>query len=298
MAESLTSIIPAAGEATRLRPHSLREQKPMMLMGNPNRRIIDYPLEVARSSDEVFVLTHYDEARSRPLEEYVKSRGEAQILRDWRIMGAASLINFSDALFERDPQGSSVILPADHIIEGLSMQAFHRHHLEHEAEITMLTVPRKPYGQYVRTENEKIAELSSEMSEDSRSSAGIYIITHSTLLEWVRREKRNGWKGETRSLLNDVIHPAVDEGIVITYEMPENGYWDDAGTIGRYYYNNMRLSGGENVISPEAIVSDESTVRRSVVLGGVAINAGAMIEEAVVSGSGLDMQITRVNVNG
>ena len=149
----------------------------------------------------------------------------------------------------------------------------------------------------MRTENEKVADLSSEMSDNSRSSAGIYVITHKMLLEWAQREKRNGWKGETRSLLNDVIYPAVEEGVVTAYSMPEDGYWDDAGTIGRYHYNNMRLSGGENVISPEATVSDESIVKRSVVLGDVAMNESVMIEEAVVSGSGADMYMTKVDMN-
>ncbi len=76
--------------------------------------------------------------------------------------------------------------------------------------------------------------------------------------------------------------------------MPEDGYWDDAGTIERYYYNNMRLSGGENVISCDSEVDGESTLRRSVVLGSVAIRAGAIIEEAIVSGNGEDMQITKM----
>ena len=294
MSESLRTIIPAAGEATRLRPHSLIEQKPMLLMGSSDRRIVDGPLGLAAETDSTFVIVHHDEDRTHSLEGHVRGRSEAQILRDRQLMGAASLIHFSDILFESDPEGSSLILPADHIIEGVDLQAFHDHHLARGKDITVLAVAPKPYGQYVEEQNGIAMNLTSDQAERGLSSAGVYIVSNRLMLGWASRERKQGWMGEGRSFLNDVVHPAVDKREVSVYRLPENGYWDDAGTVERYHYNNMRLSGGENVIDRAASVDPEAIVRRSIIMGSAAITAGAIIESAIISADTFQQYETRV----
>jgi ADP-glucose pyrophosphorylase len=294
MSESLTCIIPAAGEATRLRPHSLIEQKPMMLMGSPDRRIIDGPLDLAYETDATFVVVSNDENRTRSLERHVRARSEAQVLRDRQLMGAASLIHFSDVLFESNPDGSSLIQPADHIIEGVDLQAFHDHHLARDKDVTMLTVSPKPYGQYIQERDGVAINLTSDLPERGLSSAGVYIVKNRRMLEWARQERKKGWNGESRSFLGDVIQPSVAEDAVTIYRLPETGYWDDAGTIERYHYNNMRLSGGDNVIDTMAFVHPEAAIRRSIIMGSAAITAGAIIESVIISANKFQQYETRV----
>ena len=44
---NLNSIIPTAGNATRLYPHTLFQQKAMLPMGSPDKRVIDSAINIA-----------------------------------------------------------------------------------------------------------------------------------------------------------------------------------------------------------------------------------------------------------
>ena len=292
--ESLNCIIPAAGEATRLRPHSHVEQKPAMLMGSPTTRIIDFALDFAKTADEIHVITHHDEQRTQTLDKHISSQDNIHMIRDRALMGAASLIEYADRLFENHPDGSCAIVSADHIIQGISLREMQLQHIENSYDITMLTSTQKSYGQYVETDGIAATRMSDRPIEGSVSSTGIYLIKNTYMREWAARERANGWSGESRSLLQSVIRPSITDGHVATFSLPETAYWADAGTLKRYHYNNMRFSGGANVISKEATVHPDAKVRRSVILGRTAVSAGAMIESAIVSGTGTSLHITKV----
>ena len=241
MDRRLTAIIPAAGEATRLRPHTLTVQKPMLPMGDGDKRLIDWALGISKSANRTFTILHYDKNRTSDLEERIRSRSESQLLRDKRRMGAASLIAFADDLFMSNYRGDSIILPADHVIDNLDVDDFYSTHKETDAECTVLTVPTKQYGQYISSSGDIAMGIHSIRELGDKSSSGIYIIKNEQILQWTKDEKSNGWNGDARSLLRDFIIPMIQGNKVATYALPDDGYWDDAGTIQRYYYNKHAL---------------------------------------------------------
>ena len=65
MLRGLRSIIPAAGEATRLRPHTLVKQKPMLSMGSDGKKIIDWSLNIASQTESTTVTLHFDESKTK-----------------------------------------------------------------------------------------------------------------------------------------------------------------------------------------------------------------------------------------
>lgn len=295
MLRGLRSIIPAAGEATRLRPHTLVKQKPMLPMGSDGKKIIDWSLNIASQTESTTVTLHFDESKTKDLENHLESKKDkVAALRDSRRMGAASLIAFSYDLFEPYPEGNSLILPADHVVENINLSEFYEKHLEMDADVTILGVDIKPYGQYIHAHNGTVGEISDHPGgSEYMSSSGIYIISNIKLLEWIARNKRNGWNGEHRSFMRDFITPLIYTGNVVSHRLPDESYWDDAGTIKRYYDNNMRLSLSNNVLDDEATIGGEATVSRSVLIGSTAIKSG-IIDAEIISSDGLNQYSTKI----
>ena len=88
MLRGLRSIIPAAGEATRLRPHTLVKQKPMLPMGSDGKKIIDWSLNIASQTESTTVTLHFDESKTKDLENHLESKKDkVAALRDSRRMG-------------------------------------------------------------------------------------------------------------------------------------------------------------------------------------------------------------------
>src|SRR5574337_759567 len=105
MRETLTCLIPAGGEGTRLNPHTCREQKPMLLMGNPDQRIIDFSLKLSSASDHTIVTTSSVAEKAETIENYVRQYPNVAVLRDLRMIGAASLIDYYGIFCQEDPNG-------------------------------------------------------------------------------------------------------------------------------------------------------------------------------------------------
>ena len=53
------------------------------------------------------------------------------------------------------------------------------------------------------------------------------------MLECIAGEKKQGWAGETRSMLQDFIMPKIYKGQASVYKLDNSGYWDDVGTLRR-----------------------------------------------------------------
>ena len=292
---NLNSIIPTAGNATRLYPHTLFQQKAMLPMGSPDKRVVDSAIDIAQQTNETYMTLHWDEEYTKPLLGHIATRNsEITTFRDRHIMGAASLIEFSDELFENDIEKDTIILPADHIIEGLDVEDFYLTHKNLGDDVTILLVPPKDYGQYVGVSENIAVDISTDRSSFTLSSSGIYIIRNKAMLEWAAMEKKQGWAGETRSMLQDFITPNAYKGQASVYKLHESGYWDDVGTLRRYYLNNMRLSGGENVIDNNVEISSNAKIRRSIVLGGVAVTDLYRINKEIVSQNDNILYRTRI----
>jgi len=291
--ETLTCFIPAGGEGTRLKPHTNRIPKPMLPMGDPERKLIDYALNVSENCEHILVSTNFDPEKAVCVEEYARRIPGVTILRDKRLaIGAASLIDYFDILSHEDSNGDMVIIPADHVFEAVDLFRFQDYHQELRANITLLVVPALDYGDYALVKDGFVERVVKRKIRDSLSITGVYIIRNRYLLDWIRKELINGWEGEGRSMSRDLIIPAVSKDKVAAYLLPENGYWDDAGTIHRYYNNNMRLSGGRNVISSNAQIAPDVPINSSVVINGPIIDKDLGLNRTIISGSNRDYNIT------
>ena len=93
--------------------------------------------------------------------------------------------------------------------------------------------------------------------------------------------------------MRDFITPLIYTGNVVSHRLPDEGYWDDAGTIKRYYDNNMRLSLSNNVLDDEATIGGEATVSRSVLIESTAIKSG-IIDAEIISSDGLNQYSTKI----
>lgn len=293
MIETLTCLIPAGGEGTRLRPHTEEIQKPMLLMGASHRRIIDFSLGLSREADHVLVTTNVDPWKAEQVETYVADRADVRVLRDLRRIGAGSLLDYYPVFEQEDPDGDLVVLPADMVYENFELKDFHEKHRETGADVTLLVVAQKDYGEYVIVDGERATRIVTEPAEASLSTTGVYMFKNRYLLDWMKKELERGWNGEPRGMYRDIIGPAVKNNRASIYKMPDGGYWDDAGTLRRYHCNNMRYSLGQNVISPSALVGDNTQLIQCVVLGSPIIGPGAIFHEAIISGVGNNTIVTR-----
>lgn len=289
---SLHAYIPAGGEGTRLMPHTATEQKPMLLMGSATVRLIDFALRATGSCESRFVATNSDPRKAEPTEIHVAYASDALVLRDKKALGGAAIISYME-LFE-SLEGDIAIVPADHVHEGLSLKALHEHHVAMGRDVTLLTTNPKPYGDYVSIGGGKVEGLATNSEPNTRSITGIYIITLDHLVGWMKAQLDAGWDEEPLSMSRDVIFPAIREGRAAALDMPPGGYWDDAGTIRRYFLNNMRFSLWSSVVSPASTVHPDAEIKYSVVVGSPELGSDFRADRCIVSGNGSNVNISEV----
>lgn len=293
--EALVGIVPAGGLGTRLRPHTFETPKPLLSMGSSQERLIDSALDLLEGScTEVIVTTQY---MAEMVEGHVSQSYEGVVvMRDHATVGTAGALLVNAIMREHLDSGDDIVfMPSDHIHEGICMEDYSLFHRESGADITLLTATPKSYGEFVRTENDRATGVLKAREPGVVSTTGIFMMKSRYLLDWVTRKIRDGYDGRAINMYHDFIVPAVESAIVATYQIPPHGYWDDAGTLERYWVNNMRLSGGENVISPEASVAS-AQLTRCVVLGEVELS-GLELSDSVISNGSNGPVVSRVDYN-
>lgn len=289
----LTGVIPAGGFGTRLQPHTLEIPKPLLLMGSAERLMFDSAVELATAScQEVLMTTDY---KATMLEDCVGDRYPAvTLLRDRKTIGNAGfLLEHYVKLRELPADGDTLVMPSDHIHENFSIEDFLLFHKSVEADITMLVTPPKAYGEYVRAEGNWARSVEYSPIGPAVSSTGIFMFRNSYLQAWARLQINQGWDGESMSFYHDIVVPAVGDARVATFSLGD-GYWDDAGTLHRYFKNNMRLSNGENVISHSANINESTRLEKCVVLGNVCLR-DVSIKNAVISQSIRGLHVTPID---
>lgn len=281
----LTCCIFSGGRATRLFPHtaSPKNQKSMLVMGNNKQRLIDFSLRSSMKADHTYVITSSSPEKSEIVESYVVQWPDVFIIRDKREVEAGTLIDYYDTIKNEDPNGDIAILAPDHVHENFDLKKFHQHHLQTGRDVTLLVVSAKNYGSFVIDRNGLAEGVYSYYAPGMFSTCGTYIIKTRSLLEWIHSQSTNGWNGTLMSMYYDVICPIIEQRRASIFHLSEDGYWDDAGTLTRYYQNNMRLSNGKSVISEEALVPNSENITECVVIGNTVIPAHQKIHRAIVS---------------
>lgn len=293
--EQLTGYVAAGGQGSRLRPHTLETPKPILPMGTGRRRVIDDSLGVAEKyCSHTFVTTYY---QARQVEDYVKGRPRVTILHDSQAVGdGGSIIEHSrKILSEEGINGSFLIMPGDHILENFPIPEFFAHHERTGADVTLMVTPPRSFGEYVVMDRGQAKQIISTARRDSMSTIGIYLISNRYLFNWINTQLQLGWNKQKLGVTDDIIHPAIHKGHVETFCMSDESYWDDAGTVSRYWYNNMRLSKNKNVIDERASIDPTARLNGCVIIGKTKINGSIVLQNAIVSqDSENNLQITKI----
>lgn len=281
MSEKLTTFIPAGGLGSRLRPHTLETPKPLLIMGSPDRRIIDGPLDMCTEpSERIWVTTDY---LGDQIETYLADRPKVTILKDSKTIGSGgSLVEHYSLLSELEEDGDLLVLPSDHIYDGsFSIDEYVNTHRLSDADMTLMTVPNKPYGEYLWVQGNSALGIKKTPFQFSVSTTGTYMFRNAFILGILQRLRREN-DGQL-NIYKDIVCPAVGNTAVSHYFVDStNGFWEDTGTPERFLNSNMRISDGRSVIDHHVEVSDKVKLSRCVVLANTALRAG-FFEDCIIS---------------
>lgn len=277
----LVGYIPAGGLGERLRPLTTNFPKPLLLMGEKDRRIIDFPVSCVRKiTSRVLITTAFCHER---FSSYFDGDDKGLIfLRDVYLLNVGgSLLQHYGLISEPGLLGDNVLMvPGDHVVENVDFDEMSRSHIENNADITIGLVEKKKYGDYVCLDRfGGVVEIG---TEGDFSYTGICIIKSLFLLDELNRIIKAGWDNTNFDFGKGIVAAAIGRFNVKGYGFGSGSYWDDAGTIDRYFLNNMRLSKGENVISASAEVTDVSKVTRSVILDRARVKLTDQVNDAIM----------------
>lgn len=288
MKERVTGFIPAGGEGRRLKPLTDRWPKPALLMGSESKRIIDFPLDLLeKRADNVIVSTGYFPGI---LETYLESREDPSLIvfQDrglWNIGG--SLLQHYERMVKDDLLSDNIIvIPGDHVIEGLELVELVRFHEENKADVSAVVINFKPYGDYLSLREDGSIACQDFLGRGGKcyNSTGIYVFRTDYLLDRIKREIERGWNGGEFDLTKKVVFPAIGKDLVFGFLLgDEFSYWDDAGTVLRYFHNNMRLSHGGNIIAANSSIGEQVTLEHTIVLDRVRLIGKCKMVNVVVS---------------
>ena len=286
MSHELIGYIPAGGLGERLRPLTTNFPKPLLLMGEKDRRIIDFPMScVKRITSRVLIATAFCHER---LIAYFGEGDEGLIfLRDSYLLDiGGSLLQHYKLISEPGLLGDNILMiPGDHVVENVDFDEMNRLHIENNADISIGLVERRGYGDYVCLDRlGKVVEMG---KRGDFSYTGICIIKSSFLLSQLNRIIEDGWDYTSFDFGKGIVVAALGRFNVRGYCFGRNSYWDDAGTIDRYFFNNMRLSGGKNVVSPSAEIVDVSVFTRSIILDEARVKLTSEISNVIISPASL-----------
>ncbi len=208
-----------------------------------------------------------------------------------------------------------LILSGDHIYK-MDYARMLRHHIESKADATIavIRVPMEEahrFGIMNTDEKDRITSFEEKPAHplSNNASMGIYIFDWKTLKAYLDRD--DGDPASEHDFGKNIIPAMLDDGkTMVAY--PFSGYWKDVGTVQSLWEANMDLLGdppvfdlgdpawriytrnpslpahvvGQKAHIENAIVAEgcivEGTVKNSVLFCGVRVDAGAVVEDAVV----------------
>lgn len=284
MLEKLTGFIPAGGKGERLYPLTVTCPKPALLMGSGNKRLIDHSLQVIPNESNVVISVGF---QGKVLTEYLCQkpfRQDTEILYDTSLSNIAGSMAQHIKEIERIFSDYVLVLPADHILKGLDIKRLLDEHISRNANITVLVTEPKKYGDYLDTDKGNVIGVSNQdQYSNIYSSTGIYLFKTSFLLSSIHQKLSQGWQGEECDLTKEIVFPSIQSGNVICHVLGRNCYWDDTGTLERYYQNNIRLSVGNNVISHTALIDECVDLDQVIVLDGARLHSRVKLKRVIVA---------------
>ena len=264
--ESLTGFIPAGGEGQRLRPLTETHAKPILPVGSAESTLLDQGLDgLSTVADSIVVTTFY---RPDDIETVLERRTEdIWVARDRNLLNVGgSMLQHFDLLSEPLAGGADLlVMPSDQAHRNLDLTGFTESHRNSGAEVSVLAVADKTYG-------DPVSDVTNRGVDASTKLTGIYLFSSTFLAKRLLAELKQGWEREPYDLRNDVLKKDPPPGINVF--VPECAYWDDAGTLERYLAANLVLSEGACVISDQARVDDDAELTACVVIGAAEVPGG------------------------
>lgn len=281
--EKLTSFIPAGGRGERLKPLTEKFPKPLLLMGEANKRIIDYVLTCVKSSSSNIIISISHAAQC--FEKYFTCPdNDTQFIHDRYILNiGGSLLQHYYWINKNAVFGDFLLIaPADHVVENIKIEQMLKAHMEKQADITVGLVSPRLYGDYLEINKDKFVIGFGTNSTGKMSSTGIYIFRTNFLMDMLRKEINSGWDNSPFDIGRDIVMPAIGKSRIAGFIFSAEAYWDDAGTIERYYSNNMRISKGNSVIATNAFVENREDVIQSIILDESLVPRGKILSRSIV----------------
>ena len=322
MGKEMIAMLLAGGQGSRLYALTQKLAKPAVPFGG-KYRIIDFPLSNCVNSgiDTVGILTQYQPLE---LNEYIgngqpwdldRIYGGVHVLppyqkasgSDW-YKGTANAIYQNISFIERYDPEYVIILSGDQICKQ-DYSDFLRFHKEKNAEfsVAVMEVPWEEaprFGLMVTDDDDRITEFQEKPKnpKSNLASMGIYIFNWDILKQYLIEDEADP---ESENDFGNNIIPNLlrDERKMYAYHF--NGYWKDVGTIPSLWEANMevldedwkiysrnsgmpghKICAGANV--ENSMITDgckiAGSVKHSILFAGVKVEAGAVVEDAVVMG--------------
>jgi glucose-1-phosphate thymidylyltransferase len=293
-------IIPAAGQGTRLRPHTYTKPKALLSLGN--RPIISHILDniVEAGITEIVIIVGYEKDK---LIKYVTSnyrdKCNFSFIEQKKRLGLGHAIYSAAEFLDGEPV---LIALGDSLYENSfsdMLKEFNKSS-DWNGAITVKDVPNpQAYGVVVTQENTNVVKKLVEKPKNpisSKAITGVYMIRNSDELQNALKElinsDRTGAGGEYQ--LTDALQIMVNKDLKLG--VIDSGKWFDCGrkeallAAHRYVLNkkeNSSINSELNntiIISPVAIQSD-CHISNSVIGPYVSIDRGTVIEHSIVSSS-------------
>lgn len=240
MDKELVAFIPAAGIGRRLRPLTYFYPKPCLpVKGKP---LIEYAIEQCLPICEpIFISTYYKENNLR---KCLESRPYLKRLTFWSDKNndniGGSLIRHQKTVFSSSIIAEHVlVIPSDHVLKNFPLKDIFKYHKAKMADVTIVLVGGKNYGdRVVLSDEQRILKIFNESKVGCKEivSTGIYLFRKSFLKNTLLKQTKASIKHD---LTRETIIPSLGSASVFGYCLPDNSYWDDAGTWFRYIKNNL-----------------------------------------------------------
>lgn len=306
-------VILGGGKGTRLHPLTAQRSKPAVPLAG-KYRLIDIPMSNCFHAgiDKVAILTQFNSASLhrhvfRTYNRDAFAKGWVQILAaeqtplsgDW-YQGTADAVRKQRVELISANMPYTLILAGDHLYR-MDYEKLAEFHEESGADVTVAVLPvsredATGFGILKLDDDNKIVEFEEKPKEAAlldklvsndnpdkpyMASMGIYLFRTSVLFDLLDSNSGDDFG-------HDIIPAAIDKGKVFGY--PFEGYWEDIGTIRRFYEVNLQMAAPLpkfNLYDPERpIYTRPRFLPGSKVQGGTVTNVllsdGCRVQDATI----------------
>jgi len=217
----IDAVLMAGGKGERLRPLTEKTPKPLLLVGD--KAIIDHNVDrlISYGINHISVTVNY--LKEQLEEHFEQPRGGVKVncYREPKFLGTIGSIKLVDTFYN-----DTVLVINSDLFTNIDYEDFYLHFKEHDAEMSVATVPytiKVPYGIF-DLEGRNIQGFIEKPTYNYYANAGIYLI---------KKEALTAIPDDTFFNATDLIEKIVSQGKKVI-RFPLNGTWIDIGNPQEY----------------------------------------------------------------